>query len=63
MTSKTKTTPWERKPPAGTPKKKLSPAQKRAARARAKRAGRHYPNLVDNMAVAAGALGKRKRAK
>ena len=33
------------------PKKKakgLSDAQKKAARARAKRAGRPYPNLVDN---------------
>lgn len=29
--------------------KKLSPAKKAAAKARAKRAGRPYPNLVDNM--------------
>jgi len=27
---------------------KLTPAQKRAAQARAKRAGRSYPNLIDN---------------
>jgi len=36
------------------PKKKstpLTPAQKTAARARAKAAGRPYPNLVDNAAV------------
>ena len=37
------------------PKKKstkLTPAQKAAAKARAKKAGRPYPNLIDNMAVA-----------
>jgi len=32
--------------------KKLSPAKKSAAKARAKAAGRPYPNLVDNMAAA-----------
>jgi hypothetical protein len=42
---------WDTK----NPKKKsssLSPAQKRAAKARAKKAGRPYPNLVDNAAMA-----------
>ena len=37
------------------PKKKsskLTPAQKKSAMARAKKAGRPYPNLVDNMAAA-----------
>lgn len=37
------------------PKKKstkLTPAQKAAAKARAEAAGRPYPNLVDNAAVA-----------
>jgi len=36
------------------PKKKsdtLTPEQKAEAKARAKKAGRPYPNLVDNMAV------------
>jgi hypothetical protein len=36
------------------PKKKsdkLTPEQKSEAKARAKKAGRPYPNLVDNMAV------------
>jgi hypothetical protein len=36
------------------PKKKstpLSPAQKKSAMARAKAAGRPYPNLIDNMAA------------
>lgn len=42
---------WETK----NPKKKstkLTPAQKARAKARATRAGRVYPNLVDNSAVA-----------
>ena len=42
---------WDKK----NPKKKstpLTPAQKAAAKARAKAAGRRYPNLVDNAAVA-----------
>ena len=42
---------WDKK----NPKKKstpLTPAQKAAAKARAKAAGRKYPNLVDNAAIA-----------
>jgi hypothetical protein len=41
---------WDKK----NPKKissKLTPAQKTAAKARAKAAGRPYPNLVDNAAA------------
>jgi Domain of unknown function (DUF6321) len=48
--------PWERSNPrkrAGKATKHLTTAEKSAAKARAKRAGRHYPNLVDNMAIAA----------
>jgi hypothetical protein len=44
---------WEKK----NPKKKstpLSPAQKAKAKAAAKKAGRPYPNLVDNMRAARG---------
>ena len=43
--------PWKRKNPKKTTAP-LSPAQKSEARARARKAGRKYPNLVDNMAVA-----------
>ena len=53
-----KTPPWEKKNPK--PKKergKLSANQKKRARARAAAAGRPYPNLVDNMAVAKKAKG------
>lgn len=44
---------WEKARPksAGKPDA-LSPKQKEAAKARAKAAGRPYPNLVDNAAVA-----------
>jgi hypothetical protein len=41
---------WNTKDPSGKDKK-LSPSQKAAAKARAKAAGRPYPNLVDNSAV------------
>ena len=41
---------WETKNPKKE-SKKLSPLQKAAAKARAKKAGRPYPNLVDNAAV------------
>lgn len=53
--------PWKRKNPA---KKhhKLTPAAKARARARAHRAGRAHPSLVDNMnaAKAAGKPTKKK---
>jgi len=50
--------PWKRSNPrkrAGKPSKHLSASQKSAARARARRAGRRYPNLVDNMRMASKA--------
>lgn len=42
---------WDKKDPSGKDKK-LSPKQKASAKARAKAAGRPYPNLVDNAAAA-----------
>lgn len=46
---------WDKSRPKelGKPKK-LSPMQKSKAKAMAKKAGRTYPNLVDNMRVARG---------
>ena len=41
---------WDRPNPKSK-SKKLTPAQKAAAKARAKKAGRPYPNLIDNMAA------------
>ena len=44
---------WEKPRPKGLGKsKKLTPAQKASAKAAAKKAGRPYPNLVDNMRAA-----------
>lgn len=60
--ARTPRAPWKRSNPrkrAGKTSKHLSPAQKSAAKARARRAGRRYPNLVDNMRTAA----KKKTAK
>jgi hypothetical protein len=48
---------WEKE----NPKKKSTPltsSQKTAAKARAKKAGRPYPNLVDNMAASRTKKGK-----
>jgi hypothetical protein len=44
---------WDRKRPAGLGKSKpLSPAKKAAAKRAAKKAGRPYPNMVDNIRAA-----------
>ena len=42
---------WNTKDPTKADKK-LSPAQKASAKAAAKKVGRPYPNLVDNMRAA-----------
>jgi len=42
---------WDKKNPNKT-SKKLTPSQIKSAKARAKAAGRKYPNLVDNAAIA-----------
>ena len=46
-----KTPFWETKNP-NNKSTKLTPAQKTAAKKRAKAAGRPYPNLIDNAAAA-----------
>ena len=46
---------WEKARPKSLGKpKKLTPTQKASAKAAAKKAGRPYPNLVDNMRAAKG---------
>jgi hypothetical protein len=50
----TKKPPWKRAAPGTSKHRKLSPSQKAKAKRRAKRAGRPYPNLVDNMQAARG---------
>jgi hypothetical protein len=42
---------WDKPNPVKNPKP-LTPAKKAAAKAAAKKAGRPYPNLVDNMRMA-----------
>ncbi|PSO15507.1 hypothetical protein C7G42_26015 [Bradyrhizobium sp. MOS003] len=64
--AKTSRAPWKRSNPrkrAGKASKHLSPAQKSAAKARARRAGRRYPNLVDNMRMAAKKTTKKASKK
>ncbi|MDB4962143.1 MAG: hypothetical protein JWP01_2142 [Myxococcales bacterium] len=63
-TRKAETPPWDHERPAGKATK-LTPASKRKAKASARRAGRSYPSLVDNMNAAkaqnkSGARTKRK---
>lgn len=46
---------WDKPRPKSLGKsKKLSPKQKTSAKAAAKKAGRKYPNLIDNMKAARG---------
>ena len=44
--------PWQQPNPKAEQRTKLTPASVAWAKARAKAAGRRYPNLVDNMAAA-----------
>lgn len=58
------TAPWQKKPaPDPGAKTKLTPASIAWARARAKAAGRRYPNLVDNMAATRRQIEQEQRAK
>lgn len=54
--------PWDKdNPKSDKESKHLTPAQKGAAKRMAKEAGRPYPNLVDNMRVAANAKKKAEK--
>jgi len=46
------TPPWKRPTPKKSAGTRLTPENRAWARAAAKRAGRRYPNLIDNMAAA-----------
>jgi Domain of unknown function (DUF6321) len=54
--------PWERERPK-RPRKRLSAAARKAARASAQRAGRPYPNLVDNIKAARTSKPRKRRTK
>ncbi|CCE09149.1 conserved hypothetical protein [Bradyrhizobium sp. STM 3843] len=61
--ARTPRAPWKKANPrkrAGKAPTHLSSAEKSAAKRSAKRAGRRYPNLVDNMRVAAKKARKTK---
>ena len=53
--------PWQKPAPRSATHKHLSSSKKRAAKARARRAGRPYPNLVDNMRAAAKKKSTKKK--
>ena len=54
MGSKRKVAFWKKPAPKGEKPTTLTPDQKAQAKARAKAAGRPYPNLVDSVAVMKG---------
>lgn len=59
MTEKAKPKPpWKKPAPKGSGGTKLTASQKQAARTRAAKAGRRYPNLIDNMWAAKQPKGK-----
>jgi hypothetical protein len=61
--AKSRKPPWKKPPPRKAKRSKgLGVARKNAAKRRAKRAGRPYPNLVDNMREAAASRKKRRRS-
>lgn len=48
----TNSAPWKKPKPANSTKTKLTPKYRAIAKAAAAKAGRRYPNLVDNMSAA-----------
>jgi hypothetical protein len=60
MTTRKRKQVWDKPPPKKAAHTHLSPAKKKSAKAAAKRAGRPYPNLVDNMRAAKKKPGTRK---
>lgn len=55
--------PWEKQSAKSAAKTVLTPESIEWARARAKAAGRRYPNLVDNMAATRRQVEQELRAK
>src|SRR5689334_21802837 len=52
--------PWKRKRPTASRKTHLTSASRAKAKGRARKAGRSYPNLVDNMRAAAEQRSRKK---
>lgn len=51
QTTAKNTPPWKKKRKNAPKKAKMTPEQIEMARERALKAGRRYPNLIDNMAI------------
>jgi hypothetical protein len=62
MAKQKRKVPWNRDAPAKAGHVGLTPAGRAAAKKAAKRAGRPYPNLVDNMRAATKQKKARKKA-
>ena len=60
--SATQKAPWKKPAPKGARNSTLTSSQKALAKRSAKRAGRPYPNLVDNMQAAKRGGSRQKRA-
>jgi hypothetical protein len=57
-----KTPPWKKRNPVKPAARiRLTPAQKTEANERAEAAGRRYPNLIDNMAIAKKAKATKRK--
>jgi hypothetical protein len=63
MAKRKREEPWEHAAPKTAHHSRLTPAKKAAAKRAAKKAGRHYPNLVDNMRQAAKSTGTEKKTR
>jgi hypothetical protein len=65
MTAKRKTekaeAPWDKATPRKSRHTKLTSRSRAKAKASARKAGRHYPNLVDNMNAAKEQRSRRKK--
>jgi hypothetical protein len=57
--------PWKKPAPKGSRRTHLTPSRKAKAKRSAKRAGRPYPNVVDNMRAASKkrSSGRKKSSK
>ncbi len=55
------TPPWKRSTPSQSARTKLTPESLAWAKAAAQKAGRRYPNLIDNMAAARRQLEQEHR--
>jgi hypothetical protein len=62
MATRKRKAPWDRPKPRRSRSTTLSAADRKKARARARRAGRRYPNLVDNMAAAREKTSSKRRS-